>query len=356
MDGSSSIPAARSWHRSTPDTLPVVADLALVDTSGYQHPNGARIDWHAVKASGVAGVYVKLTEGTAVDWYGPQDARDAAAAGLHVGVYHFAHPELHSATAEAAAFNAARAGLPCDLPPCLDTETQPITQAWNDAWLAEVPDAIGYTYRSARATLSLPDSRVWIAWPNGTRGAYLGVQYGEGPVSGIQGSVDLDWFDAAIVATGVQPSKDMLRTIVVNTGLGMYLVDSDGFYVGAQQSTAPVEGIPSDAFNTWVTQRAALFNALIAKGQISGLDTVALNTGSGAAIVECDGSTVLCTGGDTLIVISANDYNAFVEHRAQNWAKILAALPAAGASGSYSSADHKHTGSQTVTITTGAPE
>lgn len=210
-----------------------MADLAFIDTSGEQHSNGAAIDWHAVKAAGIAGVYVKLSEGGVLDPHGRQDVRDAAAAGLHVGVYHFARPDLNNAAAEAAAFNGFRAGLPTDCPPCLDAETGPITRAWNDAWLADVGDnAIGYTYRSARNTLSLPDSRVWIAWPNGQRGDYLGCQYGQGPVPGVPDTVDLDWFDSSLVeASDVLDANDPivqnilaqlseLQTRVVVTGYG----------------------------------------------------------------------------------------------------------------------------------------
>lgn len=154
------------------------------------------------------------------------------------------------------------------------------------------------------------------------------------------------------VVGGLTPKlkeDNMLRTMVVNTGLGMYLVDSDGFYVGVSQSTAPVEGIPAADFNTWTTARKALFDKLVAKGQIPGLDTVALHA-AGASLVECDGSTITCTGGDALTNVSDDDYNNFVGHRASNWPKILAALPSGGSSsGSYAAVDHKHTSPSSTT-------
>ena len=221
--------------------------IALIDTSGYQHPNGAAIDWNAVKASGIVGVYVKLTEGTAVDAYGPQDAHDAHAAGLHVGVYHFARPDLHRAAAEAAAFNAARAGLPCDLPPVLDTETQPITQAWNDAWLALVPGALGYTYRSARNTLSLPDSRVWIAAPNQPIGDYEGVQWGQGAVPGIKDATDLDTFDSSLIATPA-PHGGAAGTMLAPRNDGSGVVDA--FIVDANTNALATFAILPDGTNT----------------------------------------------------------------------------------------------------------
>ena len=194
-----------------------MADLAFIDTSGQQHPNGAAIDWHAVKASGIDGVYVKLSEGGILDPHGQQDVRDARAAGLHAGVYHFARPDLNSAAAEATAFNGFRAGLPTDCPPCLDTETGPITAAWNDAFAALVPDELGYTYRSALGTLDIPDTRIWAAVPNATsrtvsvNGAtrtFVGVQYGIGTIPGIQTPTDLDYFDPALIGATDMNASD----------------------------------------------------------------------------------------------------------------------------------------------------
>ena len=65
--------------------------LYLIDVSEW---NG-EVDFRAVKRSGVAGVWVKATEGT-----GFTDARfvehyaAARNAGLRVGAYHYAHPDL----------------------------------------------------------------------------------------------------------------------------------------------------------------------------------------------------------------------------------------------------------------------
>lgn len=280
-----------------------MGDLAFIDTSGEQHPNGAPIDWHAVKASGVSGVYVKLSEGGVMDPHGQQDVRDAAAAGLDVGVYHFSRPDLNRGTAgaqaEAAAFNSFRAGLPCNCPPALDTETQPITQAWNDAWFAAVGDnAIGYTYRSARNTLSLPDSRVWIAFPNGPRGDYLGVQYGQGPVAGVPDSVDLDWFDPVIA-----PTKETTEMLVVfgvaaaaNAPGGLFVSNGIFFrHIGDPQQYADIMNLTGPAFNGG--QPVTLWNNGTPVADVGAFGTPADSATAGALGVPFDGGAP--SGGTT---------------------------------------------------------
>src|SRR3954469_13436131 len=73
-----------------------------VDVSSYQ---GASINWVTAKANGISFAWAKATEGLTVD-----DAdftinmANAKAAGVLIGAYHFAHPELHTAADEAAHF------------------------------------------------------------------------------------------------------------------------------------------------------------------------------------------------------------------------------------------------------------
>ncbi len=65
--------------------------LDVIDvSSNNSHP----IDWAAVKASGIAAVIVKLTEGDDyVNPFAAADCADARKAGLLVAGYHFVHPE-----------------------------------------------------------------------------------------------------------------------------------------------------------------------------------------------------------------------------------------------------------------------
>lgn len=60
-----------------------------IDVSDYQRA----IDWARVAASGVKFAFVKATEGTAhTDKYAARNAARAAANGISVGFYHYAHP------------------------------------------------------------------------------------------------------------------------------------------------------------------------------------------------------------------------------------------------------------------------
>lgn len=66
--------------------------MLIIDLSS----NNAEPDWKALKAHGVGAVWLKATEG--VTWYDPVFAswrKKANAAGLRVGAYHFARPDLH---------------------------------------------------------------------------------------------------------------------------------------------------------------------------------------------------------------------------------------------------------------------
>ncbi|MSU59477.1 MAG: hypothetical protein EXS35_15120 [Pedosphaera sp.] len=72
-----------------------------IDVSHYQ----ASINWSSVAASGITFAWTKATEGTGtVDAYFTINEANANAAGVPIGAYHFAHPELHSPDVEAAHF------------------------------------------------------------------------------------------------------------------------------------------------------------------------------------------------------------------------------------------------------------
>lgn len=76
--------------------------LRFIDLSNN---NPGDIDFNAVKASGVAGVILKASEGTTfTDGTFAQRWQAAKDAGLLRGAYHFAHPDVNSPEAEAAFF------------------------------------------------------------------------------------------------------------------------------------------------------------------------------------------------------------------------------------------------------------
>lgn len=116
-----------------------------VDTASYQHPGGTPITWSQVRASGQSFAVVKATEGTTyTNPYMTADAGGARAAGLRLGLYHFAQPgfaggsTVADAQAEADFFSRqvnSVGGL--QLPPTLDLEiTNGLKQADMVSWTA----------------------------------------------------------------------------------------------------------------------------------------------------------------------------------------------------------------------------
>lgn len=129
-----------------------------VDSSKWQHPHGAAVDWKAAAASGKSFAFIKATEG-----YGPendyyeQDVRAARAAGMVIGSYHKARPSMDAARqARAFAERLQSVGGP-QLPPVLDIEIDEGRSPaeivdWTRTFLTETQRLTGrtpivYTYR-----------------------------------------------------------------------------------------------------------------------------------------------------------------------------------------------------------------
>ncbi|MGZ3903076.1 MAG: GH25 family lysozyme [Bacteroidia bacterium] len=199
-----------------------------IDVSSYQ----GTINWAQVKAAGYTFAWAKATEGlTTTDAQYANNATGAPAAGVYFGAYHFAHPDTHTATADAVAeanhfLSVAQASIiACQVQPVLDYEvstslTWSQQTAWIQAWMNTVQTATGiapiiYTDGSIANSLgsSLTVYKLWIADPDGNPTAvpsstYLGVwnpnyafkQYSwTGTVPGITGSqVDLDYFNGTL--------------------------------------------------------------------------------------------------------------------------------------------------------------
>jgi GH25 family lysozyme M1 (1,4-beta-N-acetylmuramidase) len=82
------------------------------------------IQWKKVKQSGITFVYAKATEGkTYQDSYYLHHVKEAAAAGLLVGAYHFARPENNTASEEAGNFLRMLNQYETHLYPVLDLES-----------------------------------------------------------------------------------------------------------------------------------------------------------------------------------------------------------------------------------------
>lgn len=132
-------PQATSWAAQGIDKIGIKG----IDVSGWQHPDGAVIDWTAVKAAGIKWAYTKCSDGAGTGdftQWGPIDVTQAQAAGIHAGCYHYAQPGrtnldvVTDAKNQAAmALAASPALLQAHLPIALDLEE---TGTLNDNQLA----------------------------------------------------------------------------------------------------------------------------------------------------------------------------------------------------------------------------
>jgi len=133
--------------------LPAASAISGVDVASFQHPNGASIDWAAVKASGQSFAFIKATESTSyTNPYFATDWAQAGAVGLYRGAYHYAKPAMPLDTAVAQArYFVSRTGSMTgglDLPGVLDLEedgglSQTDLANWTRTWLAEVTRLTG---------------------------------------------------------------------------------------------------------------------------------------------------------------------------------------------------------------------
>lgn len=108
------------------------------------HQQGIRIDWAKLKGAGVKWMYHKATEGISLkDAAYAQRRKEAAAAGMPFGAYHFARPSGGDARAEARFFVDVADPRSGDLRLCLDLETREFVSGqalvdWADAFCDEV--------------------------------------------------------------------------------------------------------------------------------------------------------------------------------------------------------------------------
>lgn len=186
--------------------------VKALDVSKYQ----GVINWPAVKQDGYEIAIIKMSGGDDGLYYDSKATTNyygAKAAGIAVGMYHFAGGT--DAASEADYFVRACSPLEENDVLVLDWETttaDPV--AWCDTFITRVHDLTGVwplVYMNGSTRNSRDWSTVfnkagaWIAWydkdPNGdlpVTGPYIMHQYtSSGTVSGIAGNVDLDaWFDS----------------------------------------------------------------------------------------------------------------------------------------------------------------
>ncbi len=197
------------------------------DVSSHQHPDGAAINWFAVRASGQQMAMVKATEST---WYvNPHFVSDSLAiraAGLIRGTYHYADPSRPAG--QQALFYAATVlgqnGI-LDLPPVLDLEHSGglgprALAAWVREFFAVLEPLTGrktilYTYpnfwnTAMGATREFADHPLWIASYNGAaapqmpRGGWRTWTFWQftssGRLPGVSTPVDLNRYNGSVAS------------------------------------------------------------------------------------------------------------------------------------------------------------
>ncbi len=216
-----------------------------IDVSHHQDT----IDWPDVAASGQRFAFNKATEGRSfVDPLYAINKFNAQAAGLVFGAYHFARPDdsANDAVREADHFVTTAQLTPGNLIPVLDIErTGGLSHAgvtkWILTWLARVTERLGvrpmvYTSPSGWATRTGDTTAVaeagytvlWVAhWgvaePRLPADDWAGHgwtfwQYtSQGSVPGIDGRVDLDWYESDDFRPVTIPSPDVTAPVATLT-------------------------------------------------------------------------------------------------------------------------------------------
>lgn len=185
-----------------------------IDVSHYQ----GSVDWAKVAAAGVVFAYAKATGGvTFVDPRFSANAAAAPAAGLHFGAYHFFRPS-DDPTAQAEHFLSVANPGTGGLPPVLDLEK---TGGGSDdlaqkavTWLEHVKEKTGCTplvyastaFYDSHLGAALSDYPLYLAdysqspkLPSDAGQLVLWQHAQTGTVSGINGHVDLDLYEAGSV-------------------------------------------------------------------------------------------------------------------------------------------------------------
>lgn len=215
------------------------ATITGIDGASYQHPNGASVDWNQVHNSGQSFAFIKATEGNSGGYVNPYFASDAngvKAAGMYLGTYHYARPEVNVwGDRYASAENQARFYIGTiggyanagNLPPALDYEDTGTGLGagdlvnWAQRWLDTVQQLTGrtpivyaanwYWSQYLGSTTQFARYPLWIAnYTTAAAPAMFGGwtswafwQYtSSGIIPGIQARVDLNRFysDAGALA------------------------------------------------------------------------------------------------------------------------------------------------------------
>lgn len=215
------------------------SDVKGIDVSHWQ----GSIDWKKVAADGVKYVFIKATDGASkIDLKLSSNATGAAAAGLKVGFYHFARPDLNAPETEAANFFRNVKQYKTDFPLALDVEGEEMAQkvgaAALTAWCVKFLQALeklsggpvmiytGASFAKSYLGAALAKWPLWIAnygaetpMANSTWSTWAAFQYSDkGSVAGIAGNVDMNamersFYDKYAPAPQPQPVKEEVEEL-----------------------------------------------------------------------------------------------------------------------------------------------
>lgn len=269
------------------------ANVDGIDIARYQHPNGASIDWDAVRNDGKRYVIVKATEGRSyTNPYFRGDFSDALAAGVVHGAYHFARPDASAGDAAAEArYYVSVAGTMQgrnSLPPVLDLEangglSDAAMVEWVRTWLTTVENLTGrtpmiYTGRffwngQTGNNTTFTRYPLWIAHYTSASAPNLPVGWthytmwqwtSSGSVAGIQGRVDLNRFagtegDLAAFSNGLATTLSLRSSDSgTQTRLSGALTSADGATMSGRTVRLLARPVGT---STWVQQQQATTGA-----------------------------------------------------------------------------------------------
>ena len=187
-----------------------------IDVSHYQ----GTVNWQSVKQAGISFAFAKASDGsTGVDSQFKTNWQGMKTAGIIRGAYHFFEPTM-DATAQANDFIHTVGSLQAgDLPPVIDVEinngasnSQMISGV--TTWLNTVQQSLGRTpmiytmasFWNAHLDNQFGDYPLWVAHydvqsptiPQGWSNWEFWQHSQSGSISGVTGSVDLDWFNGSL--------------------------------------------------------------------------------------------------------------------------------------------------------------
>jgi lysozyme len=231
--------------------------LQGIDVFGGNAP----VDWYKVKNAGISFAWVKATEGVSFtenpSGFFESCRAGAAAAGIPIGAYHFARPDLGNAPVKEATFfcDKVKSVQDNELRPILDIEKGAPSSAWCATWLVEVERRLGvrpafYTYVSFlnyfAGSATMKQWPLWLAYygqtddgtlhtPPDTGYRVIAQQYtSKGAVDGVTGDTDRSVADSL---NALREHED-------------YRLWRDWRFTGGASLTKPV-GLPGQRPSRW---------------------------------------------------------------------------------------------------------